>query len=200
MGSGHLVDLPYGLDLYEPSVLKYMKENPSLLSFSGDKLLGSVQSGIIVGKKEYIEKLKKNPLLRMLRVDKLTLAILEENIKSILLGKRDDIPTLRMLFRSTEVLRENAMLLQESIKNICSCEIIDSKTVIGGGTTPNRKIPTVALAVKIKDYKPNKMEKLFREKKIIGRIEDEKFLLDFRTINKHEIAEIQTIIKELTNV
>jgi len=96
MGSGHLVDLPYGLEQYEPSVLEYMKENPSLLSFSGDKLLGSVQAGIIVGKKEYIAKLKKNQLLRMLRVDKLTLALLEESVKSILLENRDEIPTLKL--------------------------------------------------------------------------------------------------------
>ena len=109
MGSGHLVDLPYGLDLHEPSVIKYMQENPSLLSFSGDKLLGSVQAGIIVGKKEYIEKLKKNQLLRMLRVDKLTLAILEESIKSVLLGNIDEIPTLKMLFASTDELKEKAL-------------------------------------------------------------------------------------------
>jgi len=200
MGSGHLVDLPYGLDLHEPSVIKYMQENPSLLSFSGDKLLGSVQAGIIVGKKKYIEKLKKNQLLRMLRVDKLTLALLEESIKSILLGNIDDIPTLKMLFTNSEQLKENAEILKESIQEISACEIIHTKTVIGGGTTPNRTIPTVALAVKIKNYKPNKMEKLFREKNIIGRIEDEKFLLDFRAINKNEIEQIIKAAKEISDV
>lgn len=200
MGSGHLVDLPYELDQYEPSVLKYMQENPSLLSFSGDKLLGSIQAGIIVGKKEYIEKLKKNQLLRMLRVDKITLAILEENMKSILLGNIDDIPTLKMLFTSTDVLKENALVLKEAIKETYECEIIDTKTVIGGGTTPNRTIPSVALRIKIKNYKPNKMEKLFRAKNIIGRIEDECFLLDFRTINKDEIAQIIKAAKEIADV
>ncbi|EHP28635.1 L-seryl-tRNA(Sec) selenium transferase [Sulfurimonas gotlandica GD1] len=200
MGSGHLIDLPYGLDQYEPSVLKYMQENPSLLSFSGDKLLGSVQAGIIVGKKEYIAKLKKNQLLRMLRVDKITLAILEENIKSILLGQIDDIPTLKMLFSSTDELRENALTLQDAIADIAECEIIDTKTVIGGGTTPNRTIPTVALSVKIKNYKQNKMEKLFRQRDIIGRIEDDKFLLDFRTIQKDDIAQIIDAAKEISDV
>jgi len=200
MGSGHLVDLPYGLDLHEPSVLKYMQENPSLLSFSGDKLLGSVQAGIIVGKKEYIAKLKKNQLLRMLRVDKLTLAILEESIKSVLLGNIDEIPTLKMLFTSTDELKEKALMLQKSIKDISTCEIINTKTVIGGGTTPNKTIPSIALAVKIKNYKPNKMEKLFREKNVIGRIEDEQFLLDFRSINKDEIPQIEQVAKEIANV
>ncbi|WP_415395993.1 L-seryl-tRNA(Sec) selenium transferase [Sulfurimonas sp. CS5] len=200
MGSGHLVDLPYGLDQHEPSVLKYMEENPSLLSFSGDKLLGSVQAGIIVGKKEYIAKLKKNQLLRMLRVDKLTLALLEESVTSVLLNKIDEIPTLKMLFTPTDELRENALSLQEAVKDICESEIIETKTVIGGGTTPNRTIPSIAMSIKIKNYKQNKMEKLFRERKIIGRIEDDKFLLDFRAIRKSEIEQIISVIKEISDV
>ena len=200
MGSGHLVDLPYGLDQHEPSVLKYMQENPSLLSFSGDKLLGSVQAGIIVGKKEYIAKLKKNQLLRMLRVDKLTLALLEENITSVLLNKIDEIPTLKMLFTSTEELRENALSLQRMIKDISESEIIETTSVIGGGTTPNKTIPSIALSIKIKNYKQNKMEKLFRERKIIGRIENDRFLLDFRAIQKREIAQIINVVKEIADV
>ena len=200
MGSGHLVDLPYGLDQSEPSVLKYMQENPSLLSFSGDKLLGSVQAGIIVGKKEYIAKLKKNQLLRMLRVDKLTLALLEESVTSVLLNNLDEIPTLKMLFSSVEELKANALSLQTQISEICESEIIETKTVVGGGTTPNKTIPSIALSVKIKNYKQNKMEKLFREKKIIGRIEDDRFLLDFRAIQKSEIAQIVNVVKEIANV
>ncbi len=199
MGSGHIIDLPYGLDQSEPSVLKYMEANPSLLSFSGDKLLGSVQAGIIVGKKKYIDQLKKNQLLRMLRVDKLTLALLEENMKSILLGKLENIPTLNMLFKSLDELKENAILLQEKIKDICKTEVIETKTVIGGGTTPNKKIPTIALSVSFKNYKPNKIEKLLRSKNIIGRIENEQFLLDFRTIAKDEIVQIENILKEIIN-
>jgi len=200
MGSGHLVDLPYGLDQHEPSVLKYMQEKPSLLSFSGDKLLGSVQAGIIVGKKEYIAKLKKNQLLRMLRVDKLTLAMLEDSVTSVLLNKIDEIPTLKMLFTHTDELRQNALMLQDAIKDICESKIIETKTVIGGGTTPNRTIPSIALTIKIKNYKQNKIEKLFRERKIIGRIQEDKFLLDFRAIQKNEIKQIIKVVKELADV
>lgn len=199
MGSGHLIDLPYGLAQNEPSVLKYMQADPSLISFSGDKLLGSVQAGIIVGKKELIAKLKKNQLLRMLRVDKITLALLEENVKSILLGKYEEIPTLKMLFTTNEKLKQNAAKLKEEIKDIVETEIIETQTVIGGGTTPNKKIPTIALALKIKNYKPNKIEKLLRNKNIIGRIENEKFLLDFRTIDINEIQLIKNAIKEIIN-
>jgi len=197
MGSGHIVDLPYGLQDKEPSVLDYMKYNPSLLSFSGDKLLGSVQAGIIVGKKEYIDKLKKNQLLRMLRVDKLTLALLEENIKAILLENFDEIPTLKMLFKTTKQLQKNAEKLKEQIKDICKCEIINTSTVIGGGTTPNKKIPSIALCIKIDNYKANKIEKLFRDKNIIGRIENDNFILDFRTIQEDEILIIKEKLKEI---
>ncbi|QKF81787.1 L-seryl-tRNA(Sec) selenium transferase [Halarcobacter ebronensis] len=199
MGSGHIVDLPYGLQNKEPSVLDYMKFNPSLLSFSGDKLLGSVQAGIIVGKKKYIEKLKKNQLLRMLRVDKLTLALLEENMKALLLEKYEEIPTLKMLFKTTDELKENATKLKNEIDSLCKCSLVNTSTLIGGGTTPNQRIPSVALSIQIKNYKPNKIEQLFRENKIIGRIENDKFLLDFKTIQDDEIKIIVEKIKEIIN-
>ena len=89
MGSGHIFDLPFNLSKDEPSILELMRSNPSLLSFSGDKLLGSVQAGIIVGKKELIAKLKKNQLLRMLRVYKITLALLEESLNIYLKNELD---------------------------------------------------------------------------------------------------------------
>lgn len=197
MGSGHMIDLPYNLNQTEPSVKEIMKVNPSLVSFSGDKLLGSVQAGIIVGKKKYIDKLKKNQLLRMLRVDKLTLAILEDNIISLLLDKKENIPTLNMLFTPITTLKSRASEVENKIQNICTCNIIETQTVIGGGTTPNKKIPTIALSIEFKNYKPSKIEKLFREKKVIGRIENDKFLLDFRSIQESEIESITKIISEI---
>jgi L-seryl-tRNA(Ser) seleniumtransferase len=197
MGSGHIIDLPYNLNLTEPNVKEIMKSNPSLVSFSGDKLLGSIQAGIIVGKKKYIEQLKKNQLLRMLRVDKITLAILEDNITTLLLDKKEDIPTLDMLYTPLETLKQRATTLQSNIVDICQCELIETQTVIGGGTTPNKKIPTMALTISFEEFKPNKIEQLFREKNLIGRIESDKFLLDFRTIREFEIEEITNIIKEV---
>jgi L-seryl-tRNA(Ser) seleniumtransferase len=199
MGSGHMVDLPYNLNNFEPSVKDIMKYDPSLISFSGDKLLGSIQAGIIVGKKKYIEELKKNQLLRMLRVDKITLAILEDNITSLLLDKKEDIPTLKMLFTPIEELEKRAHNLKESILDICTCNIIQTQTVIGGGTTPNKKIPTVALSIEFNNYKPNKIETLFRKKNVIGRIENEKFLIDFRSIKEKELPILQRIVKEVIN-
>ena len=199
MGSGHMIDLPYNLDLSEPSLIKYMKHKPSLLSFSGDKLLGSVQAGIIVGKKELIAKIKKNQLLRMLRVDKITLAILEDNLTSYLKGQTQDIPTLKMLHEDVKTLEQRANTLKQSIEDICKCEVIKTQSLIGGGTTPNKKIPTIALTLEYKDYKANKIEKLLRKQNLIVRIENEKVLIDFRSIQEHEIQEIQEIIRGVFN-
>jgi len=195
LGSGHLVTLPYGLANSEPSLHDIIKDNPSLLSFSGDKLFGSVQAGIIVGKKEFIAKLKKNQLLRMLRVDKLTLSILTQDIQNMLLNKYEEIPTLNMLFKDVDTLKKNAQILLDQIKELVSCEIIDTTTLIGGGSTPNKKIPSIAVTIQIKNYSPNKIQTLFREKNIIGRIEDEKFLLDFRTIDMNDIVYLTESIK-----
>ena len=199
MGSGHMIDLPFNLSSKEPSILEIMKYNPSLLSFSGDKLLGSVQAGIIIGKKELIEKIKKNQLLRMLRVDKITLSILEDTLNSYLKNQLDDIPTLKMLHTSLEILEKRANTLKEKIENICICEVIKSETLIGGGTTPNRKIPSMALTLEYKDFKPNKIEKLLRANNLIVRIESEKVLLDFRTIQEEDILKIEEIIKKVFN-
>jgi len=199
MGSGHMIDLPFNLDQAEPSILKIMQYNPSLLSFSGDKLLGSVQAGIIIGKKELIEKIKKNQLLRMLRVDKITLALLEDNLTSYLENKLDDIPTLKMLHTSIIELEERANLLKKSIENLCTCEVIQTETLIGGGTTPNKKIPSIALSITYKDHKANRIEKLLRHKNLITRIENDKVLIDFRSIKENQILQIANIIKKVLN-
>jgi len=199
MGSGHMVDLPYNLNSNEMSVLDIMKYNPSLVSFSGDKLLGSIQAGIIVGKKKYIDQLKKNQLLRMLRVDKITLAILENTVTSLLLGQNDDIPTLKMLFTPIEILTQRAVGVQQNLQNICITQLIETTTVVGGGTTPNKKIPTITLAICFQNYKANKLEQLFRKHNIIGRIENDKFLLDFRSIREEELTLLENTIQKIVN-
>ncbi|QKF59688.1 L-seryl-tRNA(Sec) selenium transferase [Aliarcobacter lanthieri] len=201
MGSGHIFDLPYNLSKDEPSILELMKQNPSLLSFSGDKLLGSVQAGIIIGKKDLIEKLKKNQLLRMLRVDKITLSLLEESLNLYLKNELDTIPTLKMLNTKVEILKKRAILLKDKIENFMNCEVIETSTMVGGGTTPNKKIPSIALSLQFKDFKPNKMEEILRKNLIIARIENDKLLLDFRTIRENEIIKIENILKkEFKNV
>ncbi|MEV9499201.1 L-seryl-tRNA(Sec) selenium transferase [Aliarcobacter butzleri] len=197
MGSGHIIDLPYNLNKDEPSILDIMKYKPSLLSFSGDKLFGSVQAGIIIGKKELIAKIKKNQLLRMLRVDKITLALLEETLNSYLRNELDSIPTLKMLNTKIETLEQRANNLKEKCENFIKCEVIKTSTMVGGGTTPNKKIPTIALTLEYKNYKPNKLEEILRKNSIISRIENDKVLLDFRTILESDCKKIEEILKNL---
>lgn len=197
MGSGHIIDLPYNLNKDEPSILDIMKYKPSLLSFSGDKLFGSVQAGIIMGKKELIAKIKKNQLLRMLRVDKITLALLEETLNSYLKNELDSIPTLKMLNTKIETLEQRANNLKEKCENFIKCEVIKTSTMVGGGTTPNKKIPTIALTLEHKNYKPNKLEEILRKNSIISRIENDKVLLDFRTILESDCKKIEEILKNL---
>ncbi|MGE4382510.1 MAG: L-seryl-tRNA(Sec) selenium transferase [Arcobacter sp.] len=197
MGSGHMIDLPFNLNANEPSILQIMKYNPSLLSFSGDKLLGSVQAGIIIGKKELIDKIKKNQLLRMLRVDKITLSILEDTINSYLKNELENIPTLKMLHTTLETLEKRATNLKEKVKDIYNCEVIKTQTMIGGGTTPNKKIPSIGLSLEYKNYKANKIEELLRKNNLISRIENDRVILDFRTILENEIEKIEIILKNL---
>jgi len=194
LGSGYIPELPYNLGNKEPSLKTILKDNPSLISFSGDKLFGSVQAGIIAGKKELIDKLKKNQLLRMLRVDKITLSILEETIKAYLREDYKSIPTLWMLFQSEESLHVRASNIQETLgESICS--VIKSKTVMGGGTLPNREFPTVALHVK---GKATTLERAFRKANIIGRIENDMFLIDFRSILPEFEEQIIDAISKIT--
>ncbi len=193
LGSGYIPKLPYNLGNREHSLSEILECSPSLISFSGDKLFGSVQAGIIAGRADLIAKLKKNQLLRMLRVDKITLSLLEESIKAYLKEEYEQIPTLWLLFRSVEELSQRALMFQEKI-GADYCEIIQSETYMGGGTLPNRRFPTIALHIK---GKATTLEKKFREAHVIGRIENEQCLLVFRAIlpsvEEKLIAIIETI-------
>jgi L-seryl-tRNA(Ser) seleniumtransferase len=193
LGSGYVPKLPYNLGNREHSLSEILECSPSLISFSGDKLFGSVQAGIIAGRADLIAKLKKNQLLRMLRVDKITLSLLEESIKAYLKEEYEQIPTLWLLFRSVEELTQRALMFQEKI-GADYCEIIQSETYMGGGTLPNRRFPTIALHIK---GKAMTLEKKFREAHVIGRIENERFLLDFRTILPSVEEKLITIIETI---
>ncbi len=193
LGSGYVVPLPYNLSNKEMPLPEILKHSPSLISFSGDKLFGSVQAGIIAGKKVLIEELKKNQLLRMLRVDKITLSILEETIKAYLEEKYELIPTLKMLFADVEALKIRANTMQANIKTD-SCEVMECMTVMGGGTLPNREFPSVALHIK---GKASALERAFRVKGVIGRIEEDKFLLDVRTVLEESEETLIEIINEI---
>lgn len=180
----------------EPVIQKLVKTGVDLLSFSGDKLFGSVQAGIILGKKELIAKLRKNQLLRMLRSDKITLALLASTVLSYLDKDYNSVPTVFLLSRSTSELKSVAKRINNSCKNIAS--IIDTATFGGGGTLPNVKIQSVALAFKTKKgQKIENLERDFRQKGVIGRIENECFLLDLRSVLPSDESALITAINSI---
>ncbi|MCI6343444.1 MAG: L-seryl-tRNA(Sec) selenium transferase [Campylobacter sp.] len=180
----------------EPAIQKLVKTGVDLLSFSGDKLFGSAQAGIILGKKELIAKLRKNQLLRMLRSDKITLALLASTALSYLDKDYNSVPTIFLLSRSTSELKSVAKRINNSCKNIAS--IIDTATFGGGGTLPNVKIKSVALSFKAKKgQKIENLERDFRQKGVIGRIENQCFLLDLRSVLPSDESALITAINSI---
>lgn len=187
LGGGFYGELPYGLGRNEPN-LKNLKD-ASLVSFSGDKLFGSVQCGIILGKKGLIAKLKKNQLLRMLRVDKVIISLLAESVKAYANREFELITTIKQLYKSVEELENTANFINSQLKT--PLEVVHTTTYVGGGTMPNKRIPSVALAVK---GNANENEAKFRKNLVIGRIEEGKFLLDLRSVLD---ADVQNLIEKI---
>ncbi len=185
LGSAYLPELPWGLSQAEPSILRMMEHPPALMSFSGDKLLGSVQAGIIVGRRDLIAHLKRNQILRMFRVDKITLSLLERTVLAYQQKDYDRIPILRMLFATPEILEERARALQPRLT--IPSQILPSESYVGGGTMPGRRIPTVVLAL---EGDPQTLESHFRAHHIIGRIESDRFVLDMRTVGERDFGAI----------
>ena len=187
LGGGFYGELPYGLERNEPN-LKNLKE-ASLVSFSGDKLFGSVQCGIILGKRELIAKLKKNQLLRMLRVDKVIISLLAQSVKAYANREFELITTVKQLYKSVDELEKTANFINSQLKT--PLEIVRTMTFVGGGTMPNKRIPSLALAVK---GNANENEAKFRKNLVIGRIEEGKFLLDLRSVLD---ADVQNLIEKI---
>lgn len=193
MGNGLMLDMSeYGLN--EPTIPASLKAGADVVLFSGDKLLGGPQAGIIVGKREYIKAMKKHPLARALRVDKMTFAALE----ATLLKYRDpkvalrDIPVLRMIASSEEVLRARAESLIEAIKKQnkdAVCEIVEVEDQIGGGSAPLVRLPGLAVYVQDGNKSADRTERKLRKAEIpvIARINDDRLLLCVRTITDDEI-------------
>lgn len=190
LGSGVLIDLTkYGLD-YEPTVQDSIRAGVDIVTFSGDKLLGGPQAGILVGRKEYIDIMKKNPLTRALRVDKFTLSALEATLRLYLDEKQavEKIPTLRMLTASLDKLQEKAIKLRDLIRdktdNKLNVEIVNDFSQVGGGSLPLEEIPTKAVVLCSDDFHISALEKRLRrlENPIITRVYKEKMYIDLRTV------------------
>ena len=205
LGSGTFVDFSkYGL-LKEPTVQESVKAGVDIVTFSGDKLLGGPQAGIIVGKKDLLMKIKGNPINRALRIDKLTLAALESTLRHYRNIDReiDSIPTLRMLTLSLAHIESKAKTLVEMLENIndarLSVDLIDTTSRPGGGALPLLTLPSKGVGVKVQGISANAVEEQMRhhEIPIIGRIEEDLFIMDLRTISDDELPTIKHAVEHM---
>ncbi|MCI5194347.1 MAG: L-seryl-tRNA(Sec) selenium transferase [Candidatus Electrothrix sp. AU1_5] len=195
LGSGCLVDLsPYGLHK-EPTVQEAVASGMDVITFSGDKLLGGPQAGIILGSRELIERIKKNPMNRALRIDKFTLSALE----SILRLYQDPqtvferIPTLRMLSAPLEEVQHRAEQLAEvlykSISRYCTVEVDEVMSRVGGGAMPEQNLASSAVVLQPLTITLNRLEQQLRtlDTPLIGRAENDCLVLDMRTVRSDEL-------------
>jgi L-seryl-tRNA(Ser) seleniumtransferase len=189
-GSGVLFDLSeYGLG-DEPIISQSVANGADLVSFSGDKLLGACQAGLIVGKSEYVTRLRKNPLYRALRADKLALAVLENTLESYRRERAlEDVPVMRMLTLSKSDIEIRATAVIENYRRKSDLaplklEIQDGTSAIGGGAGPNTHPPTALIAIAHANYSADYLESALRffDPPIISRISDGRVLLDLRTV------------------
>jgi len=205
LGSGTFIDFSrYGL-LKEPTVQESVSAGVDIITFSGDKLLGGPQAGLVVGKKTCVDRIKKNPIARALRIDKLTLAALESTLRLY----RDEeiavqaIPTLRMMLQPIASLEERARRLKKMLESTgCRCLTVASLDIVsrpGGGTLPLLELPSKGLGITVDGLSANAIEKSLRlsSPPIIGRIEDDMYVMDMRTLQDDELEIIRSALETL---
>jgi L-seryl-tRNA(Ser) seleniumtransferase len=197
IGSGVLLDFSkYGFT-YEPTVQESIKKGIDIVTFSGDKMLGGPQAGIIVGKKQYIDLMKKNQLTRALRIDKMTLAALEGTFKYYLDEKDaiNNIPSLNMILASKDDVKKKAIKLKKRLQNKINNFnfVVDSDySMVGGGSMPTEKIPTYVIKCTSDKFSAQEMEYKLRmsETPIICRIFNNEIILDARTLYEKDFNTI----------
>jgi len=181
LGSGCLVDLTaYGLER-EPVVSDSVAAGVDVVTFSGDKLLGGPQAGILAGNKDAIARIRRNPLFRALRVDKLTYAALGATLRDYLLGRHDRIPILAMLAQTEMQIRGRAAQFLSRIPGV-KAELISGRSVIGGGSTPAIELPTTLIAIKTSSATASERRLRTGRTPVVVRLEKERLLLDLRTV------------------
>ncbi len=190
LGSGCLVELSES-GISEPVVRQSIDAGVSIVTFSGDKLLGGPQAGIIAGKKELVTRVRRHPLFRALRVDKLTIAALEATLGAYLRAAWDEIPAQRMIRTSAEEIKRRAEnflgeLRPELPLDEVEVEIIDGTSLAGGGSTPTQSLPTKLIRIASARYSAAKLEERLRGAPagipVIARVEEDRLVLDLRTV------------------
>jgi L-seryl-tRNA(Ser) seleniumtransferase len=202
LGSGCFMDLSrYGLRK-EPTVQEVVKAGADVVTFSGDKLLGGPQAGLIVGKRQVIDSIKKNQLTRALRIDKFTLAALESVLRLYFDHETvlQNIPTLSMLTLPLDTIGRRAQRLTRRIKKPlagkCNMRVISTGSKVGGGALPAQSLESRAVVLEPEDRSVNDLEEQLRVCSIpvIGRIEEDRYLLDMRTVADDEIPNLANIL------
>ena len=202
LGSGVFIDLSkYGLE-YEPTVLDSIHRGADIVTFSGDKMLGGAQAGIIVGKKKYISAMKKNQLTRALRVDKLTICALEATLRMYLDEEEavKNIPTLNMITMPMEELERKANLLYAEIEKLnldADVHIEECLSQVGGGSMPLETMKSRGIAITPNNMNVSTLERKLRlsDSHIIARVYDNKYVLDVRTIFEDEFVYVANELK-----
>ncbi|HLN01939.1 MAG TPA: L-seryl-tRNA(Sec) selenium transferase [Bryobacteraceae bacterium] len=195
LGSGCIVDLrPFGV--HEPLVQESLRLGADLVSFSGDKLLGGPQAGILAGRAEMVTRLRRNPMFRALRLDKLIYQALENTLRALLMEQWDQVPTLRMIRASDGEIRERAERLVAAIPGI-EARVEAGESVIGGGSTPEQSIPTWLIVVNHADVVAAEKRLRAADPPVIARIEDGRLLLDLRTVFPEEEEELKRALQDL---
>jgi len=199
-GSGALIDLRnYGLS-DEPVIGWSIAAGTDVVTFSGDKLLGGCQAGLIVGRQEIIDRLRKHPLYRVLRADKITYAVLEATLAAYRRERIDDIPVLRMLSMSKEEIGKRAKNLISKLEGRgLRMEMVHGQSAIGGGAAPAVQPDTMLIALEGKGVSVDELEKKLRgsDPPVIARIENDRVLLDLRTVSETEEGELLKTLFEI---
>lgn len=192
LGSGCLVDLkPYGVE--EPLAAVSLSAGVDLISFSGDKLMGGPQAGILAGRADLVERLNRNPMFRALRLDKLIYEVLEASLRALLLGRIEELPALAMIAQPAARIRERAERLApfiEALKTIHAVELIDGESLVGGGATPEQPLATCLIRIRTDDATALERKLRLGEPAVIARIEEDTVVLDLRTVLPSEEREL----------
>ena len=184
LGSGCVADLG-AFGIQEPLVPESLAAGADLVSFSGDKLLGGPQAGILAGRADLVARLRRNPLFRALRVDKTIYQALESTLRRLLLERWDEIPALAMIRQPAETVRARAQSLLAGIPGV-RAEVIAGQSVIGGGATPEQSIPTWLMAVECASAGDAERRLRLGDPPVVARIENQRLLLDLRTVFPEE--------------
>jgi len=191
LGSGCMVDLRlFGMD--EPLVSDSLRGGADLVSFSGDKLLGGPQAGILAGKAEMVARLRRNPIFRALR------QALENTLRALLLEQWERIPALAMIRMSADQIRERAERLVAALPSI-HARVEPGESVIGGGSTPAQSIPTWLIVIEPEDLIAAEKRLRSGDPPVIARIEDDRILVDLRTVFAEEEEELRRALEGLVS-